>query len=91
MIILVFAPFFLPSTVGFFLVLVFVDIQEDTLSMDVSKIADAITENTKVIVTVHYARIGCVMENILEIASRQNMMVAEVFVLDIRFLIARLK
>jgi dTDP-4-amino-4,6-dideoxygalactose transaminase len=57
--------------------LVFVDIQEDTLNMDVSKIAGVITENTKVIVPVHYAGIGCDMKNILEIASQQNILVVE--------------
>ena len=56
---------------------VFVDIQEDTLNMDVSKIAELITEHTKVIVPVHYAGIGCDMKNILEIASRQNILVVE--------------
>jgi dTDP-4-amino-4,6-dideoxygalactose transaminase len=57
--------------------LVFVDIQKDTLNMDVSKINEVINENTKVIVPVHYAGIGCDMNSILEIASRHHVRVVE--------------
>lgn len=57
--------------------LVFVDIQPDTLNIDVTRIEEVITERTKVIVPVHYAGIGCEMDAIMEIASRYNLYVAE--------------
>ena len=57
--------------------LVFVDIQKDTLNMDISNIDKVITDNTKVIVPVHYAGIGCEMSTILELASRYNLLVVE--------------
>ena len=57
--------------------LVFVDIQQDTLNMDVTQIEDAITDRTKVIVPVHYAGIGCEMDTIMDIANRHNLYVVE--------------
>ncbi len=57
--------------------LVFVDIQKDTLNMDVSKIEEVITNQTKVIVPVHYAGIGCKMDAIMDIANRHNLYVVE--------------
>ena len=57
--------------------LVFVDVQQDTLNMDVTQIEDAVTDHTKVIVPVHYAGIGCEMNTIMEIAKRHNLYVVE--------------
>ena len=57
--------------------LVFVDVQQDTLNMDVTHIEDAITEHTKVIVPVHYAGIGCDMDSIMDIARRHKLYVVE--------------
>jgi len=57
--------------------LVFVDIQKDTLNIDVTKIEDALTERTKVIVPVHYAGIGCDMDSIMDIANRHKLYVVE--------------
>jgi len=57
--------------------LVFVDVQQDTLNMDVTQIEDAITDCTKVIVPVHYAGIGCEMDTIMDIANRYNLYVVE--------------
>jgi len=57
--------------------LVFVDVQQDTLNMDVTQIEDAITDRTKVIVPVHYAGIGCEMDTIMDIANRYNLYVVE--------------
>ena len=37
---------------------VFVDIRPDTLNIDESKIIEAITDNTKAIIPVHYAGVG---------------------------------
>lgn len=57
--------------------LVFVDIQKDTLNIDVTQIEDAVTDRTKVIVPVHYAGIGCEMDTIMDIANRYNLYVVE--------------
>jgi len=55
----------------------FVDIRPDTLNIDENKIEQAISKNTKVIVPVHYAGVGCQMDAIMEIASRYNLLVVE--------------
>ena len=57
--------------------LTFVDIQQDTLNMDVRGIEDAITENTKIIVPVHYAGVACDMDTIMDMAHRNNLYVVE--------------
>lgn len=56
---------------------VFVDIRPDTLNIDETKIEAAITPNTKAIVPVHYAGIGCEMDTIMDIAKRHNLLVIE--------------
>lgn len=56
---------------------VFVDIRPDTLNIDETKIEDAITPRTKVIVPVHYAGVGCEMDTIMDIARRHNLLVVE--------------
>ena len=55
--------------------LVFVDIRPETMNLDERLIEDAITEKTKVIVPVHYAGVGCAMDEIMEIAARHHLMV----------------
>ena len=57
--------------------LIFVDIQPDTLNIDVQKIENAITENTKIIVPVHYAGVACDMDTIMDIAQRHKLYVVE--------------
>lgn len=57
--------------------LIFVDINKDTLNIDDNKIEDAITENTKVIVPVHYAGVGCNMDHIMRIAHENDIFVVE--------------
>ena len=57
--------------------LVFVDIRPDTMNIDETKIEDAITDRTKVIVPVHYAGVACEMDTIMDIAKRHNLMVVE--------------
>lgn len=57
--------------------LVFVDIRPDTMNLDERLIDDAITDKTKVIVPVHYAGVGCAMDEIMEIAARHHLMVVE--------------
>ena len=57
--------------------LVFVDIRPDTMNIDETKIEDAITDKTKVIVPVHYAGVACEMDVISDIAKRYNLFVVE--------------
>jgi dTDP-4-amino-4,6-dideoxygalactose transaminase len=56
---------------------VFVDIREDTLNIDESRIEAAITPRTKAIVVVHYAGVACEMETIQGIAVRHGLMLIE--------------
>ena len=56
---------------------VFVDIRPDTLNLDADQVARAVTNRTKVIVTPHYAGIGCEMEKIQEIATHNGLLVVE--------------
>jgi dTDP-4-amino-4,6-dideoxygalactose transaminase len=55
----------------------FVDIRPDTLNIDESKFEEMITPNTKVIVPVHYAGVGCQMDAIMEVAGHHNLLVVE--------------
>ena len=57
--------------------IVFVDIRPDTLNIDETKIEEAITAKTKVIVPVHYAGVACEMDTIMEIALRHDLFVVE--------------
>lgn len=57
--------------------IVFVDIRPDTMNIDEQKIEAAITDNTKVIVPVHYAGVSCEMDSIMDIAGRYNLFVIE--------------
>ena len=57
--------------------LVFVDIRSDTMNIDETKIEAAITENTRVIVPVHYAGVACEMDTIMDIARRHGLKVVE--------------
>jgi dTDP-4-amino-4,6-dideoxygalactose transaminase len=56
---------------------VFCDIRSDTLNLDESKLEELITPRTRAIVPVHYAGVGCEMEEILEIAGRHGVAVVE--------------
>lgn len=55
----------------------FVDIRPDTLNMDENLIETAVHGNTRVIVPVHYAGVGCEMDTIMEIALKRNLLVVE--------------
>jgi dTDP-4-amino-4,6-dideoxygalactose transaminase len=57
--------------------IVFVDIRPDTMNIDETKIEEAITSKTKVIVPVHYAGVACEMDTIMDIANRHNLFVVE--------------
>jgi dTDP-4-amino-4,6-dideoxygalactose transaminase len=56
---------------------VFVDVDPHTLNIDPQCIRSAITNNTRAIVVVHYAGVGCEMREILEIARAHNLPVIE--------------
>jgi dTDP-4-amino-4,6-dideoxygalactose transaminase len=56
---------------------VFVDIRPDTLNMDESEIERLVTARTKAIVPVHYAGVGCEMDDLLAIAGRHGIAVVE--------------
>lgn len=70
-----------PSTVNAFILRgacpVFVDIREDTLNLDESKIEEKITAKTKAICLIHYAGIGCEMDPIMELACKYKISVIE--------------
>lgn len=56
---------------------VFIDIRPDTLNLDESRLEELITPRTKAIVPVHYAGVGCEMDDILDIANRHGVTVVE--------------
>lgn len=56
---------------------VFVDIREDNLNIDEKLISSAITPRTKAIVPVHYAGVACAMDDIMDIADKNTLMVVE--------------
>ncbi len=55
----------------------FVDIREDTLNMDERLIERAITSSTKAVFPVHYAGVGCEMDEIMQIAHDHQLWVVE--------------
>lgn len=56
---------------------VFVDIRSDTLNLDETKIAAAITPKTRAILPVHYAGFGCNMTSVMDIARAHKLLVIE--------------
>lgn len=56
---------------------VFADIRRDTLNIDESRLDGMITEKTRAIVVVHYAGVGCEMDEILRIAAKYELAVVE--------------
>lgn len=57
--------------------LVFVDIRPDTMNIDETKIEEAITDRTKVIIAMHYAGVACEMDAIMDISKRYHLIVVE--------------
>jgi dTDP-4-amino-4,6-dideoxygalactose transaminase len=55
----------------------FVDIRPDTLNLDEKLLEAAITSRTKAIVPVHYAGVGCEMDELMRIADRHGIAVVE--------------
>lgn len=56
---------------------VFIDIRLDTLNINENLIEGAITAKTKAIFVVHYAGVGCEMDQIKKIAKKHNLFVLE--------------
>jgi len=56
---------------------VFIDIRPDTLNLDEAKLESLISPRTKAVVPVHYAGVGCEMDQILAVASRRGLEVIE--------------
>jgi len=59
------------------LVPVFIDVDKETLNVDVSKIEDAITEKTKAIVLAHTMGIPFDFEAVIELATEHNLWIIE--------------
>lgn len=56
---------------------VFVDIDPETLNLDVAKVAEAITDRTRAIVPVHYAGFSCDMDKLFALAEQHNVPIIE--------------
>lgn len=56
---------------------VFIDIRPDTLNLNENHLKKLITSQTKAIVVVHYAGVGCEMDKIMKIADEHNLPVIE--------------
>lgn len=56
---------------------VFVDIRPDTLNMDESRLEQRVSARTRAVVPVHYAGVGCEMEEICRLALRHGLAVVE--------------
>ena len=56
---------------------VFVDIRPDTLNLDPELVEQAITPNTKAIVPVHYAGVGCEMSSFNSLAQKNGLRIIE--------------
>jgi dTDP-4-amino-4,6-dideoxygalactose transaminase len=56
---------------------VFVDVRPDTLNLDERALAEAVSERTRAIVPVHYAGVGCAMDELLAVAGSVGAVVAE--------------
>ena len=55
----------------------FVDVRPDTLNLDERKLEEALSPRTRVVVPVHYAGVGCAMDEILALASARGFAVVE--------------
>jgi dTDP-4-amino-4,6-dideoxygalactose transaminase len=56
---------------------VFIDIRPDTLNMDEAQLERHITPRTRGIIPVHYAGVGCEMDEISDVAARHNIPIVE--------------
>lgn len=73
--------FTFPSTVNAFALrgarAVFADIRPDTLNIDERLLPELVTDRTRAIVVVHYAGVGCEMDEIMALAARHGLAVLE--------------
>lgn len=56
---------------------VFVDIEKDTLNIDVNKIEEKITNNTRALMIMHYGGQACNMQSIKKLAKKYNLLIIE--------------
>jgi len=56
---------------------VFADIEEESFGLDPTQIKELINEKTKVIVPVHYAGTPCRIQELMEIASENKLIIIE--------------
>lgn len=56
---------------------VFVDVREDTLNLDESKVEEAITKRTRALIAVHYAGVACELDSLNEIARANGLALIE--------------
>lgn len=56
---------------------VFVDVDEDTLTLSISDLANKVTPKTKAIVAVHYGGEPCDMPSIMKLSQEKNLVVIE--------------
>jgi dTDP-4-amino-4,6-dideoxygalactose transaminase len=56
---------------------VFIDVRPDTLNLDERLLAGKVTPKTRAVVPVHYAGVGCEMDEILEICQARGVAVVE--------------
>lgn len=57
--------------------LVYVDIEPNTMNINANLIEASITKNTKAIIAMHYASIGCDMDKIRKICDKYNLILIE--------------
>lgn len=56
---------------------IFCDVEEETLNMDIKDVRDKITRNTKAIIPVHYSGLPCNMDSILKLSRQKGLFVIE--------------
>jgi dTDP-4-amino-4,6-dideoxygalactose transaminase len=56
---------------------VFADVRPDTLNLDESRLEALVTPRTRAVVPVHYAGVGCDMDEIGRVADRHNLAIVE--------------
>ena len=57
--------------------IIFVDVEQNTMNLDINAVKAAITPKTKAIVPVHYAGVSCNMSALMEIADTNKLWVIE--------------
>lgn len=65
------------SVIIFGAVPVFCEVEKETMNIDASKIEALITSKTKMILPIDYAGVSCEIDQIMEIASRHNLIVMQ--------------